>query len=156
RRAGAHGTVRPDAGYLRPGRKIIPAGELVYRAAFLTGEVLDSRSILVIALLWLIVVAVVVLLFVWPRYRRRKLDATPFPREWLLIPRGSLPCSRGRGPAQHAQLHRLTRRCLADKMFLVCAGQFSAAKGRIAIAADACLLLLTRATNVYHDLNYNE
>jgi len=115
---------------------------------------MDSRSILVIALLWLIVVAVVLLLFVWPRYRRRKLDATPFPHEWLLLLRENLTIYRGMWPDQQAQLRRLIMRFLADKKFVGCAGQVIDDNVRITIAAHASLLLLNRPTNEYHDLNY--
>src|SRR5690606_16521383 len=82
------------------------------------------------------------------------LDATPFPREWLLILRGNLTIYRGMWPDQQAQLRRLIIRFLADKKFVGCAGQVIDDKVRITIAAHACLLLLNRATNEYHDLNY--
>src|SRR5690606_9648551 len=115
---------------------------------------MDSRSILVIALLWLIVVAVVLLLFVRPYYRRRKVDATPFPREWLLLLRDNLTIYRGMWPNQQAQLRRLIMRFLADKKFVGCAGQVIDDEVRITIAAHACLLLLNRPTNEYEDLRY--
>lgn len=115
---------------------------------------MDSRSILIIALLWLVVVVVILAVFVWPRYRRKKLDSTPFPREWLLILRNNLTIYRGMWPDQQAQLRRLIVRFLADKKFVGCAGQIIDDEVRVTIAAHASLLLLNRPTNEYQDLHY--
>ena len=65
---------------------------------------MDLRSILILIGLWLIVLAVAARLFVYPRWRRKRLDASPFPAPWLSILRRNLPVYRAMWPDQQKQL----------------------------------------------------
>lgn len=113
---------------------------------------MDLRSTLIVVVLWLIVVAVAGGLFVYPRWRRRKLDARPFPAPWLAILRRSLPVYRAMWPDQQKQLRQLIVRFLDSKSFIGCAGQTITDEVRVTIASHACLLLLNRPTHEYQDL----
>ncbi len=110
------------------------------------------QTILTLAALWLIVVAVALLLFVYPRYRRRKLDADPFPPAWLAILRKNLSVYKAMWPDQQEQLRKLITRFLHSKDFVGCAGQAINDEIRVTIAAHACLLLLNRPSHEYQDL----
>lgn len=102
--------------------------------------------------LWLIVVLVALFLFVYPRWQRRRLDATPFPPAWLPILRTRLPIYKAMWPDQQKQLRQLITRFLHQKHFVGCAGQIITDEVRITIAAHACLLLLNRSSHEYQDL----
>lgn len=113
---------------------------------------MDLKSIITLALLWLLVVAVAVALFVYPRYRRKKIDASPFPAPWLQILRRSLPIYKTMWPDQQRELGQLIKRFVDNKQFIGCAGQSIDDEVRITIAAHACLLLLNRPSHEYQDL----
>lgn len=113
---------------------------------------MDLSTTLTLIALWLIVVAVALLLFVYPRYRRRKLDATPFPPAWLMILRDNLKVYRAMWPNQQEQLRRLIIRFLDSKEFIGCGELVITDEIRVTIAAHACLLLLNRTSNEYQDL----
>jgi hypothetical protein len=102
--------------------------------------------------LWLIVVAVVLLLFIYPRYRRKKIDTSPFPASWLKILRRSLPIYKTMWPDQQQQLRQLIKRFVDTKDFVGCAGQRIDDEVRVTIAAHACLLLLNRPSHEYQEL----
>ncbi|MES3008510.1 MAG: M90 family metallopeptidase [Pseudomonadota bacterium] len=113
---------------------------------------MELSTIFTLIALWLIVVAVALLLFVYPRYRRRKLDATPFPPAWLAILRSNLKVYRAMWPDQQEQLRKLIMRFLDGKDFIGCGGQIITDEIRVTIAAHACLLLLNRPSHEYQDL----
>ncbi len=113
---------------------------------------MDLQSTLIVTLLWLIVIAVALLLFVYPRYRRRKLDDTQFPSAWLPILRKNLSVYKALWPDQQTQLRKLITRFLGSKKFVGCAGQQITDEIRVTIAAHACLLLLNRPSHEYEDL----
>ena len=113
---------------------------------------MDLRNSLILTGLWLIVVAVALRLFVYPHWRRRRLDASPFPAPWLAILRQNLPVYRAMWPDQQKQLRQLIKRFVDSKTFVGCAGQTIDDEVRITIAAHACLLLLNRPTHEYQDL----
>lgn len=113
---------------------------------------MDLKSIIILIVLWLLVVAVAVALFVYPRYRRKKTDATPFPAPWLQILRRSLPIYKTMWPDQQRELRQLIKRFVDHKQFVGCAGQVIDDEVRITIAAHACLLLLNRPSHEYQDL----
>jgi MtfA peptidase len=113
---------------------------------------MDQRSILILIGLWLIVVAVAARLFIYPRWRRKRLDASPFPAPWLSILRRNLPVYRAMWPDQQKQLRQLIVRFLDSKTFIGCAGQQITDEVRVTIAAHACLLLLNRPTHEYQAL----
>lgn len=113
---------------------------------------MDLQSTLIVTLLWLIVVAVALSLFVYPRYRRRKLDEQQFPAAWLPILRKNLSVYKMLWPDQQTQLRKLITRFLDSKKFIGCAGQQIDDEIRVTIAAHACLLLLNRPSHEYADL----
>jgi hypothetical protein len=115
---------------------------------------MDLRSTLIVLALWLIAAAVAWRLFVYPRWRRRQLDATPFPAAWLAILRRNLPVYRAMWPDQQKQLRQLVLRFLDSKTFVGCGGQQIDDEVRVTIAAHACLLLLNRPSHEYQDLRY--
>lgn len=110
------------------------------------------QTIFTLIALWLIVVGAAWFLFVYPRHRRRKLDATPFPPAWLAILRRNLSVYRSMWPDQQEQLRKLIMRFLHSKEFIGCAGQEINDEIRVTIAAHACLLLLNRPSHEYQDL----
>lgn len=113
---------------------------------------MDLKSIITLIILWLLVVAVAVALFVYPRFRRKKVDASPFPTPWLQILRRSLPIYKTMWPDQQRELRQLIKRFVENKQFVGCAGQSIDDEVRITIAAHACLLLLNRPSHEYQDL----
>lgn len=113
---------------------------------------MDLKSILILLFLWLIVVAAVLLLFVYPRYRRKKVDTSPFPTSWLQILRRSLPIYKTMWPNQQQELRQLIKRFVGSKEFIGCAGQLIDDEVRVTIAAHACLLILNRPSHEYQDL----
>lgn len=114
---------------------------------------MPAQTILTLIVLWLIVVAAALLLFAYPRYRRRRLDATPFPAPWLAILRRNLSVYKAMWPDQQEQLRKLIVRFLHSKNFVGCAGQQITDEIRVTIAAHACLLLLNRPSHEYQDLS---
>lgn len=113
---------------------------------------MDLKSIITLIVLWLLVVAIAAALFVYPRYRRKKVDASPFPAPWLQILRRSLPIYKTMWPNQQRELRQLIKRFVEKKQFVGCAGQLIDDEVRITIAAHACLLLLNRPSHEYQDL----
>ena len=102
-------------------------------------------AIPIIAALWL---------FVWPHYRRRWLLQTPFPDAWLaIVKRKVLFFDKLQVSEQH-QLLDLIRQFIASKQFFGCNGLVITDEIRVTIAAEACLLLLNRHTDIYPGLRY--
>lgn len=96
-----------------------------------------------------VVVVSALLLFVYPDWRRRWLLALPFPADWLGIVKTRLPFYDKLQPNEQRQLLALIRLFLADKTFYGCGGLQINDDIRLTIAAEACLLLLNRPTDVY-------
>lgn len=115
---------------------------------------MDFQSQLIILLLFVTVVITALWLFVYPGYRRRRLDRQPFPRDWEHIVRRSLPFYDGMPAEQQRELKNLIKRFLDDKTFVPCAGQSVDDEVRVSIAAQACLLLLNRPTSEYGQLRH--
>jgi Mlc titration factor MtfA (ptsG expression regulator) len=84
--------------------------------------------------------------------RRRKLRAKPFPAAWRRILHRRVPLY-GRLPAQlRTQLEGHMQVFLAEKSFSGCDGFEIDDEVRVTIAAQACLLILNRATGYYPGL----
>jgi Mlc titration factor MtfA (ptsG expression regulator) len=87
------------------------------------------------------------------RARHRRLRQGPFPAEWRawleerLPPYGQLSAERRR------ELHELINIFLGEKNLEGCGGLVLTDEIRVTIAAQACLLLLNRSTNVYPKLD---
>ncbi|MCB1666263.1 MAG: zinc-dependent peptidase [Pseudomonadales bacterium] len=114
---------------------------------------MDLKSILSLIVLWGFGIVVALMLFVYPRYRRKKVDASPFPAPWLQILRDSLPVYKRMWPDQQRELRQLIKRFLNSKEFVGCAGQTINDEIRVTIAAHACLLLVGRPSHEYQDLH---
>ncbi len=114
---------------------------------------MDLSSRVTIVLLFMFVVAVALWLFVYPRWRRKRLDSKPFPDSWHAIVRQRLPFYE-RMPAdlRLALQNRITH-FLAGKQFYGCAGQHVDDNVRVSIAAQACLLVLNRPGDYYSELH---
>lgn len=114
---------------------------------------MDLTSKLVIASLFLLVVAVALWLFVVPGWRRRWLDNKPFPDAWEAIIAQRLPFyPRLPAEAKRALQNRI-KHFMASKRFYGCAGQRIDDNVRVSIAAQASLLLLNRPRDDYTDLH---
>jgi hypothetical protein len=98
------------------------------------------------------VAALLVLIVVVPRYRRRQLLAQPFPAQWQQVLTENLPIYRTLPADTRQQLHRHIVLFLQEKKFYGCGGLDITDEIRVTIAAEACLLLLNRATSGYGDL----
>lgn len=98
--------------------------------------------------------------YYWPRWRQRRVLEQPFNPQWLTIVRDALPFFDRMSESERKQLLDLIRLFLAEKTFHGCNGQVIDDTVRVAIAAQACLLLLNRATLVFagtrHILVYPE
>ncbi|ALO45312.1 zinc-dependent peptidase [Pseudohongiella spirulinae] len=114
---------------------------------------MDLSSQLIIALLFLLVVAVALWLFAAPQWRRKRLDRQPFPAAWESIVAQRLPFY-ARMPAEVKRtLQNRIKHFIADKNFYGCAGQYVDDNVRVSIAAQASLLVLNRPGDDYADLH---
>ena len=96
------------------------------------------------------VVAVFALLRKW---RRERLEKSPFPAKWLGILRERMPYYRLLSPDEQAQLQKLIRVFVAEKKFEGCGGLEMTDEIRVTIAAQACILLLNREHDHYAGLH---
>lgn len=89
-----------------------------------------------------------------PHYRLKKAIDAPFPDEWVgILGRNNAVYQRLPQDLRH-QLHKLVRQFLHQKHFSGAGGLEIDDEIRVTIAAEACLLLLNRKTNVYPALRY--
>jgi Mlc titration factor MtfA (ptsG expression regulator) len=95
------------------------------------------------------------LLLAWglPRWRLRRALARPLsPRQLAIIERNVIQY-RGMPAPLREQLQGLVKRFLHEKTFVGCAGLDVTEEMQVTIAAQACLLLLNRQTEVYPGLH---
>lgn len=99
-------------------------------------------------------------IFLYSLWRRHRVLNQTFKPEWHAIVRDALPFFPRMSADEQKQLLDLIRLFLAEKKFHGCDGQVIDDTVRIAIAAQACLLLLNRQTSVFplcrHILVYPE
>ncbi|MEQ8691446.1 MAG: zinc-dependent peptidase, partial [Pseudomonadales bacterium] len=101
----------------------------------------------------LVPVALVVMAFVFSRWRerrheRRLLDQA-FPDPWRQILRERLPVYSALQDQDCSKLEQLIQRFLDDKDYYGCAGLVVTDVMKVCIAAEACLLLLGQSGPVY-------
>jgi len=84
--------------------------------------------------------------------RRQRLRAQPFPPAWRSIITRNLPIFRRLPPEDQTELLGHVQVFLAEKHFEGCGGLEITHEIRVTIAAQACLLLLHRATDYYPEL----
>lgn len=103
----------------------------------------------------LVLIAIVVILgLFYPGWRRKQILSKPFPQTWLSIVKRRLPFFEKLQVKEQKQLLGLIQLFLAKKKFFGCNGLEINDDIRVTIAAEACLLLLNRATSVYSRLKY--
>lgn len=95
------------------------------------------------------------LLLAWalPRWRLRRALARPLDAAQLGFIERNVAQYRGMPAPLREQLQGLVKRFLHEKTFVGCAGLEVTEEMRVTIAAQACLLLLNRTTEVYPGLH---
>jgi len=95
------------------------------------------------------------LLLAWglPRWRLRQAMKRAMTASELAVLERNVVQYRGMPQARREELQRLVKRFLHEKTFVGCAGLEVTDEMRLTIAAQACLLLLNRATDVYPGLH---
>ncbi len=88
----------------------------------------------------------------WIEYRRDKIKAQPFPKEWRLILKRNVPYFYSMPADVQLQLKQHVLVFLAEKQFLGFEGVIIDDEVKVTIAAQACLLLLNRRTDYYPKL----
>jgi MtfA peptidase len=83
------------------------------------------------------------------RRRRERLRAAPFPAAWLDVIEKNVPLYTRLPDADRRELQGLVQIFLAEKSFEGCGGLELTDEIKVTIAAQACLLLLHRETDVY-------
>jgi Mlc titration factor MtfA (ptsG expression regulator) len=81
--------------------------------------------------------------------RRRRLRSAPFPAEWATVIARNVRLYACLPAADRRELQGLVQIFLAEKTFEGCGGLELTDEIRVTIAAQACLLLLHRETDVY-------
>jgi len=106
---------------------------------------------------WIFVVLVlagVAIALLLPRYRLKKAVEAPFPDEWVAIVERNIAVYRNLPMPLRMQLRNLIKQFLHQKYFTGSGGLEITDEIRVTIAAEACMLLLNRKTNVYPALRY--
>jgi Mlc titration factor MtfA (ptsG expression regulator) len=88
----------------------------------------------------------------WVERRRARLRARPFPADWREILRRRVPYVRALPADLQLQLKQHIQVFLAEKPIIGCAGLVVTDEMRVTIAAQACLLILNRASGYYPKL----
>jgi Mlc titration factor MtfA (ptsG expression regulator) len=87
------------------------------------------------------------------RRRRNRLRTAVFPSEWLQILAENSPFYACLPDVDRVELHWLIQVFLDEKHFEGCGGQVLTDEVKVTIAAQACLLVLHRKTDIYPKLN---
>jgi hypothetical protein len=85
-------------------------------------------------------------------WRRRRLMKKPLPPEWLAIVERNMPYYQLLPSEQQRMLQGLVQVFLSEKRFEGCGGLELTDEIRVTIAAQGCVLLLARETDVYPEL----
>jgi len=98
------------------------------------------------------VLAVLLARPIWIARRRRRLRAQPIPAEWRAIIARAMPVYTRMPEALRTRLDGLVNQFVTEKQFVGCQGLSVTLEMRLAIAAQACLLVLNRSARVYDAL----
>lgn len=90
-------------------------------------------------------------MFGWRERRRRRLREQPLPAAWRAVVDG-LPAYRALSADERRELDGLIQVFLNEKRFEGCGGLILTDEIRVGIAAQACMLLLGRPTDLYPTL----
>lgn len=85
----------------------------------------------------------------WLAYRRSRVVETAFPASWRKILQQRVPLVRRLPAHLQLQLKKHMQVFIAEKSFLGCGGLQITEEMRVVIAAQACLLILNRATDYF-------
>lgn len=85
----------------------------------------------------------------WLSWRRSRLRAKAFPAEWRKTLQRRVPLVRRLPAPLQLQLKKHMQVFIAEKSFIGCGGLQVSDEMRVVIAAQACLLLLNRATDYF-------
>lgn len=85
----------------------------------------------------------------WLAYRRSRVRTVAFPAAWRKILQRRVPLVRRLPTHLQLQLKKHMQVFIAEKSFLGCAGLHITEEMRVVIAAQACLLIMNRATDYY-------
>lgn len=85
----------------------------------------------------------------WRSYQRNRVRANAFPSSWRKTLQHRVPIVRKLPAALQLQLKKHMQVFIAEKSFIGCAGLQISEEMRVVIAAQACLLLLNRATDYF-------
>ena len=85
----------------------------------------------------------------WLAYRRSRVVETAFPASWRKILQQRVPLVRRLPVPLQLQLKKHMQVFIAEKSFLGCGGLQITEEMRVVIAAQACLLILNRATDYF-------
>src|SRR5688572_2968512 len=86
------------------------------------------------------------------RRRREEIETQPFPESWREILRKRFPLFSIFPADDQKELEQLIQIFLAEKLFEGCGGVTITDEIKVTIAAQACLLLLHRDTEIYPEL----
>ncbi len=89
----------------------------------------------------------------WKNHRRAELRRAPFPEGFRAIVTRNVPYVARLSEADREELEGLVKVFLAEKSFEGCGGLEISDEIRVTIAAQACLLLLHRETDMYPNLD---
>jgi len=106
---------------------------------------------------WIFVVVVLVAIamaLLMPRYRLKKAIQAPFPDAWVEIVERNISVYKNLPMPLRLQLRNLIKQFLHQKHFSGAGGLEITDEIRVTIAAEACMLLVNRKTNVYPSLRY--
>jgi Mlc titration factor MtfA (ptsG expression regulator) len=85
----------------------------------------------------------------WLSWQRSRVRATAFPAAWRKILQRRVPLVRRLPADLQLQLKKHMQVFIAEKSFLGCGGLHITEEMRVVIAAQACLLILNRATDYF-------
>jgi Mlc titration factor MtfA (ptsG expression regulator) len=85
----------------------------------------------------------------WLSWQRSRVRATAFPASWRKILQRRVPLVRSLPTDLQLQLKKHMQVFIAEKSFLGCGGLHITEEMRVVIAAQACLLILNRATDYF-------
>jgi MtfA peptidase len=91
-------------------------------------------------------------MFLFKKWRRKKIAARPFPPDWRNIVDKNVPFYRKLSFPDKEELRRHILIFLAEKRFVGCGGLQITDEIRVTVAAQACVLLLHRQTDYYPGL----
>ena len=104
--------------------------------------------------IFMVLAVVVIALVAYPFVRDYRIVSRPFPEEWRLIVEGRLPFFSKFTEPEKNELLKMIKLFVGKKIFYGCGGLEISDDIRITIAAEACLLLMNRNTDIYPGLRH--